>query len=225
MIKAVIFDFDGVISDSEPSHYEAFRQELAKLDVELSEAEYYAKYMGCTDEELFEAMQDQHGLELDAPKCVLRKGDIFEKLIRSKKHIIKGVEQFLELLRENSMRIGICSGASAVDIDIMLTDSDLRQYFEVIVSANDVSRGKPDPEGYTLALKKLNEIGSSDIKACECVVIEDSSWGLRAAIAAGMHTIAVTNGYSSEGVAIAEKVVANLSGLTMADLQSLTEGD
>jgi beta-phosphoglucomutase-like phosphatase (HAD superfamily) len=97
----------------------------------------------------------------------------------------------------------------------------LRHFFEAVVSAEEVKKFKPDPEGFLLALCKLNETGHDPIQPAECIAIEDSHWGLEAAKRAGMHTVAVTNSYDARQLASAEKTVDILTELTMSDLQEL----
>jgi beta-phosphoglucomutase-like phosphatase (HAD superfamily) len=97
--------------------------------------------------------------------------------------------------------------------------------FEIIVAADHVSKGKPSPEGFLLALQQLNETDPGQILPGECVVIEDSRWGLEAAAAAGMHTIAVANTYPADQLEpLAQMVVSQLDELTMSDLQSVSAG-
>jgi len=117
--------------------------------------------------------------------------------------------------------MAICSGALLAEIELLLEDARLRHFFAVIVSAEHVKKGKPHPDGFLLTLKKLNKGNDITIKADQCVVIEDSLWGLQAAKAAGMHSIAVTNSYDAEQLHLAEKVVDKLSDLSMDDLQKI----
>ncbi len=104
---------------------------------------------------------------------------------------------------------------------MVLEEARLRRLFEVIVAAEHVKKGKPDPEGFLLSLQRLNESRENPITGKQCVVIEDSHWGLEAAKAAGMHTIAVTNSYDAEQLSLAEKIVTRLNELGMNDLQQL----
>ena len=221
MIRAVIFDFDGVISDSEPAHYQAFNQLLADYGVCLSKEQYYSKYLGTTDAELLRMVSteydtDYNGLSMD--ELVSRKAVIFAELIAKEDHIIEGVEQLLKSLSENNLRIAICSGASAEDINVMLKGANLKKYFEVIVSADDVEKGKPDPAGYILTLQKLNQTESDPIQPNQTAAIEDSHWGLEAAAAAGMHTIALVGSYSAEELSMAELVINNMTELKIEKL-------
>ena len=131
------------------------------------------------------------------------------------------MREFLDTLSAAKVPTAICSGALRAEIELILDEASLRSYFDVIVSAEEVKRGKPDPEGFLLALKKLNELWPEPIAPERCVVIEDSHWGLKAAKAAGMRTIAVTNTYDAAQLKQADNVVARLDELTMDDLQRI----
>jgi beta-phosphoglucomutase len=146
---------------------------------------------------------------------------IFDELAGNEATIFEGVPQFLQMLTDNKIRRAICSGALLADIAPILQKSKLGHFFEEIVSAEHIEKGKPDPEGFLLALKRLNEGSQNTIVANECVVIEDSHWGLEAAIAAGMHTVAITNTYDAGQLTMAEKIVERFSELTIDDLQQL----
>ena len=116
--------------------------------------------------------------------------------------------------------MAVCSGALLAEIQVILRRADLGRFFPIIVSADQVAKGKPDPEGFLLTLKSLNE-AAGPVLAGECVVVEDSHWGLDAAKAAGMHTIAVTNSYPAEQLATADRIVDRLDRITLEDLQRL----
>ena len=150
-----------------------------------------------------------------------KKKTAFGKLAKTEADIIEGVREFLEMLRKNKIPMAICSGALLAEIELILEGAVLSDYFDCIVSAEQVKRGKPYPDGFLLALEKLNETHHEKITANECIVIEDSHWGLEAAKKAGMHTVAVTNSYDAKQLSMAEKIVAKLSQLTMPDLQKL----
>jgi len=225
MLKAVIFDFDGVIADSELLHYRAFKDKVGRYGVDLTEKRYYDEYLGYTDIECARAISADFGLELDEAginRLIKEKTELFELLVRAESTIIDGVREFLCMLKQENVRLAICSGALLEDIELMLDGTDLADFFEIIVAADHVHKGKPDPEGFLLALQRLNKAGSEQISPGDCVVIEDSPWGLKAAAAARMHTIAVTNSYPTEQLAgLAQKVVSRLNELTISDLQSV----
>ena len=224
MLEAVIFDFDGVITDSEILHFRAFNQVLVRHGLELGKKEYYRHYLGLSDIDCFKTLIREGRLNLaedHVPTLIQSKTRIFEELARTDGKIIEGVREFLNLLASEKVRIAICSGALRTEIELILEDANLRGFFEEIVSAEEVKRGKPYPDGFLLALKRLNANGVTPIAAGRCVVIEDSHWGLQAAKAAGMHTVAVTNTYEADELTVADKVVARLDSLTIEDLQQL----
>ena len=229
MLKAVIFDFDGVIADSEPLHCQAFQQVLKKrLSIEITTDHYYRDYLGYTDVDLVENLirdleLNVSGDEIEALSA--EKTVVFEELVRTKSSIIDGVAEFVEMLTEENIPIAICSGALASDIELMLDGSSLADSFKVIVTADDTSKGKPDPEGFLLVVERLNEVCDEAILPGECVIIEDSHWGLDAARSAGMIRGAVANTYTADELAeSAEKVVANLRELDMLGLRQLCGG-
>ena len=150
VLKAVIFDFDGVISDSEPCHFAATNKVLEDFGIQLGKEEYYAEYLGFSDYELFEAVQERHKTDYKKTpieKLVERKAVFFEEVIRQTDHLIEGIPEFVKKLKNSGIKIGIYSGALPADIKIMLEDSGLSDYFDVIVTADDVEKGKPDPQG------------------------------------------------------------------------------
>jgi beta-phosphoglucomutase len=224
VLKAVIFDFDGVISDSEPCHFAATNEVLKDFGAQISKEDYYAEYLGFTDYELFEAVKDRHkadykGVSID--RLVEKKAAAFEKLIKQIDHLIDGVAELIEQLKNNKIKVAINSGACLADIKIMLAGSAIEDSFEVIVSADDVERGKPHPEGYLAALEGVNAISDSPIQAGQCAVIEDSRWGIISAKEAGMKVIAVTNSYPADELDEADLVVNSVRQLKIGDLQKL----
>lgn len=224
MLRAVIFDFDGVITDSEILHLRAFNKVLAQFGVEILKKDYYKKYLGYTDSDCFKQLITEGLLKKDEstiPSLIEQKHKTFEQLAKSDGKTIEGVKEFLNLLAQNKIPAAICSGALRVEIELILEEAKLRHFFVEIVSAEQVKKGKPHPEGFLLTLKKLKESCDVPVSAEQCIVIEDSHWGIQAAKAAGMHCIAVTNSYEAEQLKQAEKIVANLKELTMDDLKKL----
>jgi len=224
MLKAVIFDFDGVITDSEVLHLRAFNQSLVPYGVKISTKDYYTNYLGFSDFDCYKTLVENGLLKIDERQIdgiIKEKSKIFEELSKTEGRTIEGVHEFLQMLEENKIPMAICSGSLMVEIEVMLEGSGLRHFFAEIVSAEQVKKGKPHPEGFLLALQKLNKNSHPPIDAGECIVIEDSHWGLQAGKAARMHTIAVTNSYDAGQLTIAEKIVSLLNELAIDDLQQL----
>ena len=224
MLRAVIFDFDGVITDSEILHFRSFNQVLAGYGVEFTIKDYYKNYLGLSDFDLFTLLADTDQVQLNdmtIEELTKQKSVIFEELAKTEGSIIEGVRDFIDMLRQNKIAIAICSGALLPEIKLTLEDAKLHSFFEVIVSAEQVKKGKPFPEGFLLALSRLNQRETEAISANQCVVIEDSRWGLEAAKAAKMHTVAITNSYEAEQLTVAEKIIDHLDHLTIDELQKL----
>lgn len=225
MFRAVIFDFDGVIADSEPLHFEAFRRVFADRGVELSKDIYYRQYLGFSDVDCIKELERDFQLDLGQSgrdELMRQKGVVFDELAEKSNTIIDGASEFIGMLQDNKVPMAICSGALLHEIELALAGSDFSDAFKVIVAAEHVSKGKPDPEGYFLALQKLNEQISLEIDPSQCVVIEDSHWGLQAARKAGMHAVGVANTYPESQLAeYAEITVAKLDDISIDSLQKL----
>lgn len=224
MLRAVIFDFDGVITDSEILHFRSFNQVLAGYGVEITIKDYYKNYLGLSDFDLFTLLADTDQVQLNGTtieELTKQKSVIFEELAKTEGSIIEGVRDFIDMLRQNKIAIAICSGALLSEIKLTLEDAKLQSFFEVIVSAEQVKKGKPFPEGFLLALSRLNQRETEAISTNQCVVIEDSRWGLEAAKAAQMHTVAITNSYEAEQLTVAEKIIDHLDQLSIDELQKL----
>ena len=224
MLRAIIFDFDGVITDSEVLHLRAFNRSLAPHGVEITTKDYYQNYLGFSDFDCYKVLVDRGLLKIDEAKIsdiIEEKTKIFEELTKAEGRTIEGVHDFLRMLEQNNVPMAICSGSLMAEIELMLEEAGLRDFFAAIVSAEQVKKGKPHPDGFLLSLKRINEGCQSPIAADQCVVIEDSRWCLEAAKKAGMHTIAVTNSYDAEQLSMAERIVTRLTDLSMDDLQQL----
>jgi beta-phosphoglucomutase len=230
MLKAVIFDFDGVVADSEFLHYKTFNGAISGYNISIDKDEYYATYLGYSDSDCIDAISENFKLNLtpeQKSEIMDAKEKLFDELAANENFIIDGVAEFVSMLKASGIRMAICSGSLRAEIEMMLGMSDFADAFELIVGADDVVKGKPDPEPYLLALSRLQHgqkktAHTTELKACECVVIEDSHWGLESATAAGMNTIAVTNSYPAEKlVKYAKKVTDSLASLTLDELNEL----
>jgi len=153
MLKAVIFDFDGVITDSEVLHLRAFNRSLVPFGVEITTKDYYQNYLGFSDFDCYKALIE-HGLlkveEREIPAIIKEKSRIYEQLARTEGRAIEGVHEFLKMLEDHHIPMSICSGSLLVEIELMLEEAKLRHFFKTIVSAEQVKQGKPHPEGISV---------------------------------------------------------------------------
>jgi HAD superfamily hydrolase (TIGR01509 family) len=225
MIRAVIFDFNGVLVDDEAVHFELFREILAAEGIPLSEAQYYAEYLGYDDRGCFEVALQRAGRPATP---VLIEGLIARKARRYAALAEGGLKFFpgaAESVRSLAARwpVAICSGALRAEIQFALERLGLTDQIAAIVAAEDTDRCKPDPEGYFLALDVLRSLGHEDLEAAHCLVIEDSRAGIRSAKDAGMWAIGVTHTYTDEDlrVAGADAVINGLAELTPDSVRRL----
>jgi len=225
MLRALIFDFNGIIVDDEPIHFELFKQVLAEEGIKLTEADYYARYLGFDDRGAFTAAYREHGRSLDEKllaRLIDRKTIYYQSEIRSKVRIFPGVEKLVTTLVP-VLPLAVASGALRQEIETILSAAGLLKHFAVIISAEDVDHGKPEPEIFLKALARLNaqvEDGHP-IDAADCLVIEDSKEGIRGARRAGMKCLAVSNSHPTELLQEANAVVRSLEEVDLSLLEKL----
>jgi HAD superfamily hydrolase (TIGR01509 family) len=188
-IKAIIFDMDGVIVDSEPLHKESFLQIWKELGYGNNHGIHFPDFYGTSDRTVWKAFIDKHQPKMHIDELISLRKQRLIKLLRDKKPIFDGVLPLIQHLA-SYCPIGLATGSVHHIIDEILKMDELRQYFRCIVSSEDVSLPKPSPEIFLLASKKLN------VEPKYCCVIEDTINGVKAGKAAGMYVVAITNTFS-----------------------------
>ncbi|NOS83397.1 MAG: HAD family phosphatase [Nitrospira sp.] len=222
-LSAIIFDFDGVIADTEPLHFAGLRQTLAEIGISLTESDYYANYLGYDDRGCFIAALTANQRPNDPvalSQLMQRKAHAYLESVRSNLTIFPGVREFV---REAAALypLAIASGALRHEIDVILEQSGLQKEFLHITSAEDVTRGKPDPQPFLHALNALNrQQRNQAITPESCLVIEDSFPGIRGAKAAGMKVLAVANTHTIQDLHEAHAVAQSLSQVRLSELRT-----
>lgn len=224
MLKAVIFDFDGVIVDTEPIHYEAFQNVLQPLGLGYSWDEYLDKYIGFDDRDAFREAFSSEGKTLgDAllSDLINRKAEVFEKIVQQGVQPYPGVIELVKAI-SGKLPLALCSGALQRDITPILEQFGLQEAFNVVITADDVRASKPDPESYLLSLQRLQQVFPvTSILAEECIAIEDTPAGIASAVSAGINVLAVTNSYQAERLEGAIHITDSLENVTIAVLQKI----
>jgi len=225
MLRAVIFDFNGIIVDDEPIHFELFQKVFAEEGINLTKDAYYARYLGFDDRGAFSFGYREHNRFLGQEhltELIERKAVYYQEAIRDHVAIFPGVKPLIRKLAE-SLPLAVASGALRNEIETILTTAGLIDYFKAIVSAEDVERGKPEPDIFLKAMAALNQQNNNrqPIAAADCVVIEDSKEGIKGARRAGMKCLAVTNSHPVELLNEANAVVKTLETITVDFLNSL----
>jgi beta-phosphoglucomutase len=226
MLRALIFDFNGIIVDDEPIHFQLFQRVLGEEGIILMEKAYYERYLGFDDRGAFEAGFRENRRPLDAAKLqelIDRKARYYQDAIRNHVAIFPGVKRLISALAP-ILPLAVASGALRHEIKTILATAGLLDFFRAIVSAEDVARGKPEPEIFLTALAAINaQNNGAPIAAAECLVIEDSKEGIRGARRAGMKCLAVTNSHPAELLTEANAVVKSLEEVTLTFLQKLCD--
>jgi HAD superfamily hydrolase (TIGR01509 family) len=216
MIEAVVFDFDGVIANSEPFHFQGFRQVLAQEGVDLAESDYYTRYLGFDDAGAFSAIADDRGLAWSGSHIaamVARKAARLEALERDVSILFPGARSAVERLAA-LCPLAIASGALRAEISRVLDRENLSHYFAAIVAAEDTAAGKPAPDAYLHAVERLRSATGRELLAHKCAAIEDSRWGLQSARRAGLRTVGITHTYPANTLEEADLVLDHLDALT-----------
>lgn len=214
--EAVIFDFDGVIVDTEPIHYAAFQRVLEPLGLHFTWEEYVDTYIGFDDRDAFRHVFSAHGTKLSTEELhalIEQKALFFAEVIRSGVSAYPGVLDLISHLHEHKSPLAICSGALRSDIDPILSMLGISDYFDVIVTADDVAASKPDPESYQLAFQRLQSVHQGSFTKDATLAIEDTPAGISSAKAAGLLVCAVTNSYPAARLDQATFVTESLSQL------------
>ncbi|MFW6154044.1 MAG: HAD family hydrolase [Planctomycetota bacterium] len=225
MLEAVIFDFDGVVVDSEPIHRDCFRRVVRPYGVTFTDEEYYARYLAYSDRDAFLRMVNGHDLDeeaIDIDALIDRKTALVQEALATTVTPLPGAIELMAAIREAGLALAICSAALRREVELPLERAGAAALVQVIVAAEDVHVHKPDPTGYIETRRRLGEAIGRDLAADRCVAIEDSPGGIAAAKAAGMAVLAVTNTLDAEHLARADRVVDALASVTVDDLRRLT---
>jgi beta-phosphoglucomutase-like phosphatase (HAD superfamily) len=224
MLRAIVFDFDGVIANSEPLHFRAYREVLAGVAITLTERDYYDRYLGFDEVAAFEQIARDYGVALTTGQLrelVERKAARLEDLEAGVSVLFAGAADAIRRAAA-AVPIGIASGARGEEIRRVLVREQLATSFTAIVAAEDTPISKPAPDPYLLVLTRLRIATGRSIAARECVAVEDSRWGLQSARAAGMRTVAVTHTYDkSELEDAADLVIQSLPAMDLDALAAL----
>jgi HAD superfamily hydrolase (TIGR01509 family) len=209
-VRAIVFDFDGVLADSEPLHLAAYQEVFAALGVTLTRDDYYANLLGYDDEGVFSVMSSRHGWRMDRERIaalVAEKSRVFKDIIPAHDVLYPGAASAVERLGSR-YPLGIASGALKHEIEMVLRAAALDRHFRFIVAAGDTAESKPSPAPY-LEAARLHGLPAS-----ECLAIEDSRWGILSAKGAGMKCVGISSTYPASELGQADTVIASLDQFT-----------
>lgn len=217
MISGLVFDFDGVLADSEPLHLRAYQETLEPLGHSLPREEYYSKYLGYNDYDMFKALAEARRWAVgdnEVEALIAAKGRIYDSLLAGTDHLYPGAAAAIARLAAH-YPLGIASGALRHEIEAILRARNLDRHFRFIVASGDTAASKPAPDPYRRAASLHN------LEPAQCLAIEDSRWGIESAKAAGLWCIGITNTYPVAELMDADAIITSLDELTPELIRSL----
>ena len=227
MLRAMIFDMDGVICDSESLHMQAFQETLKPEGIMITDQEYYDKYLAHDDRGSFEAALEAHQRprpDVTRMTAMLSaKARAFDELMKERMVIYPGADAFVRKAAKK-YALALASGARRLEVEYVLKKAKIRDIFSAVVSADEVKDGKPQPEAFERALELLNQVrleGTPEIQVSETLVIEDSPRCIRTANALGMKTVGMATSYKPDELKDAHLVIDTLVGLELKTLEEL----
>ena len=217
MKNTVIFDMDGVIVDTEPVHHYAYHQHFKNLQIDVS-PELYASFTGNSTRNVYQKLKERFALEEEVEKLVDIKRAIFNDAFDTKHdlYLLDGVEALINDCHGSGMQLVLASSSAKVTIDRIFKRFNLYPYFSHIVSGEDFPKSKPDPAIFVEAVRLSGE------SAGNCVVLEDSTNGVKAAKAAGIYTIGYDSANSKlQDLSAADKIIRHFNELDNSIIRSL----
>lgn len=210
---AVIFDMDGTMLDNNPYHLKAWQAFCKKYGITLTEEEYKNQLSGRSSSDTMQFLFQKPLSEAEISLLRNEKEQLYRRLVQPHIRPIKGLPALLASLQAEGIKMAIASSATPVNLRFALGKLQLEPYFTAIVDSTMVSKGKPDPEIFLMAAKKLQ------ISPHRCIVFEDSITGIRGAKAAGMKVIAITTAHIPEELKEADGVIEDYTRVSVGGLQ------
>ena len=216
MLKAVIFDMDGVIIDSEPFHWEVNKKIFKMLGIRVSKNDY-KKYIGTSNTNMWTDLKSQYNLPQSLQKLVEMQGSGNVDFLRENKFgPIGGIAELLSDLKKDSIDIALASSSPSVAISIVLNKFHFKNHFSVVVSGENFKKSKPAPDIFLKTAELLH------VSPAQCVVIEDSTHGIAAAKAARMKAIGFANKNSwDQDLSRADLIIDTINKLNVEQIKAL----
>ena len=215
MIKAVIFDMDGVIINNTPYHVRAWEVFAEQYNLELLMEKFKQELLGISTESILKQLFGQDLSQEKIAKYTSEKDSIYFEIYKENISAAEGLLEFIDLLKEKNITMGVATSETKEIAHSILQKVGVKQYFKVIVTGDDVENLKPNSEPYLTAAEGVGETPA------DCMAIEDTPSGIQSAKGAGMKVIGITTTYPSEKLSEADVVVKDFTELTLEKINSL----
>jgi|SRR5690606_12882921 beta-phosphoglucomutase len=216
MVKTVIFDMDGVIVDTEPVHHHAYLRHFEELNINVDD-KMYSSFIGSSTKNIYKYIKDHFHLSHTTDDLVGRKRELFNTAFEEATHLklIDGVLDLIKDLHQNQIQLIVASSSAHITINAIFKRFDLDQYFSYKVSGEDFPQSKPNPDIFNKAVEL------SGHQKNECIIIEDSTNGIKAANAAGVFVIGYKGESLNQDYSLADKVISHFNEISFEEIQKI----
>ncbi len=219
MIRAIIFDLDGTLTDTEPLHLDAFNQVLRERGMQILSEQYFARMVGLDDRDCFTMVLREHGRSADAAALaamISSKTVAYTAMIRSRDVVRPGAARFVRACAQR-FPLMVATGTLRAEAELILGRAGLRELFLDLLGAEDTARGKPAPDIFIATLGRLGYLlrQHDPIKPRQCLVIEDTPAGIAAARAAGMRVLAIEATVAADRLAGADFLASDFDSIDL----------
>ena len=224
-VRAIIFDLDGTLADTEPLHFEAFNAVLRPHEIEISRADYFSRLIGYDDRDCFTLLLREHRKPADdvlIGKLIAQKTAVYQAIVAERQVLFPGAAEFVRCCA-NRFPLALVTGTLRAEAELILRKAGIRALFADIVAAEDVEQGKPEPDGFNAALGRLGYIlrPHPPLLAAECLAIEDTGAGIEAARRARMRVLAVAQTVPASRLAAADIMRPSLAETNLDEILRL----
>jgi len=211
---AVIFDMDGVLSDTGPVHFESWVKMTSEIGVEFTK-EFFEKIFGQQSPEIIRKLMGPNVDEITIEKWANLKEKYYRDMVKDQLKPLPGVIELIKELYDLKFKLAVGSSGPRENVELLLTSLKIKKFFNAVITAAEIKRGKPEPDVFLEAAKRVK------IKPNKCVVIEDAPVGIESAKRAGMKCIALTTTHPEKELYNADLIVKNLSEISSKDIKNL----
>jgi beta-phosphoglucomutase len=224
-VRAIIFDLDGTLADTEPLHFEAFNAVLRPHGIEIGRADYFRRLIGYDDRDCFTLVLREHHKPVDDAligELIAQKTSVYQAIVAERQVLFPGAAEFVRRCADRFPLV-LVTGTLRAEAEMILRKAEIRDLFTDIVAAEDVEQGKPAPDGFNAALGRLGYIlrPHPPIVAAECLAIEDTAAGIEAARRAGMRVLAMAQTVCAAELAAADLVRPSLAETNLDEVLRL----